>query len=176
MVSILKYLGYIAFFIVALVYCMPQESIYNYLQEELSKQKVVISNEKVLEHTFSLELSNASISYKDIKSVKVLVSNVNLFLVHNSISSKDIVVLETSTVSLPAKIDLLNFKHSIFNPLNISITSSGEFGTARGNINILENSIFIKVMPSELMKKNYMQTLRQLTKNDDGSYDYEKTF
>ena len=75
---------------------------------------------------------------------------------------------------VPLKIADVNIKYTIFNPLFITGISHGEFGEASLNIDILKRKVRLKLIPSKIMKQKYRTTLRNLKKNADGEYIYDK--
>lgn len=176
MVKLLKLLAYVVFFILALIYFIPKESVYYYLEKELLQEKVVLSGEEVVDSGFSLQLDKAKVSYDSIESANVENINIKMFLVYNSLSVRNVKLLDVASSFVPLQIDAINIKHTIFNPLNIVAESNGEFGQASAKVNILDRNISIVLKPSKLMLKKYKSTLRNLKKNKDGEYKYEKTF
>ncbi len=176
MVKLSKLLAYIFFFILALIYFMPKESVYYYLEKELQKQKVILSDEEIIDSGFSLQLNNTKLSYDSIESANVENINIKIFLVYNSLSVSNVKLLDVASSFVPLQIDAINIKYTILNPLNIVAESNGEFGQANAKVNILDRNISIVLKPSQLMLKKYRATLRNLKKNKAGEYKYEKTF
>ena len=176
MVKILKLLAYIFFFILALIYFMPKESVYYYLEKELLLNKVVLSGEEIEDSGFSLQLNNSKVSYDSIESADVENINIKIFLVYNSLSVSNVRLLDVASSFVPLHVDTINIKYTIFNPLNIVAESNGEFGQASAEVNILDRNISMVLKPSPLMLKKYSATLRNLKKNKAGEYKYEKTF
>ena len=176
MVKLSKLLAYIFFFILALIYFMPKESVYYYLEKELQKQKVILSDEEIIDSGFSLQLNNTKLSYASIESANVENINIKMFLVYNSLSVSNVKLLDVASSFVPLQIDAISIKYTILNPLNIVAESNGEFGQANAKVNILDRNISIVLKPSQLMLKKYRATLRNLKKNKAGEYKYEKTF
>ena len=176
MVKISKPLAYFLFFILALVYFMPKESIYYYLEKELAQEKVILSGEEIVDSGFSLQLNSVKVSYDSIESANVENINLKMFLLYNSLSVSNVKLLDVASSFVPLKIDTINIKYTVFNPLKIVGESDGEFGQANAEVNILDRNISIVLKPSELMLKKYRATLRNLKKNEAGEYKYEKTF
>jgi len=176
MVKLSKLLAYIFFFILALIYFMPKESVYYYLEKELLLNKVVLSDEEIEDSGFSLQLNNSKVSYDSIESADVENINIKIFLVYNSLSVSNVKLLDVASSFVPLHIDNINIKYTIFNPLNIVAESNGEFGQANAEVNILDRNMSVVLKPSQLMLKKYRATLRNLKKNEAGEYRYEKTF
>jgi len=176
MVKLLKLLAYVIFFIAALIYFIPKESVYYYLEKELLQEKIILSGEEIIDSGYSLQLNNAKVSYDSIESANVEDINIKIFLVYNSLSVSNVKLLDIASSFVPVKIDTINIKYTIFNPLNVVAESNGEFGQANAEVNILDRTISIVLKPSKLMLKKYKATLRSLKKNKAGEYKYEKTF
>lgn len=176
MVRISKIFAYILFFILVLIYFMPKESLYYLFEKELEKYGVVISKEVSSDSGFSLELNNGTIFYNSIQSANIDSINMKVFLLYNSISAQNIELSNIASSFVPLHVDNMKIRYSIFNPLNIVFSADGEFGEATGEVGVLDNYINIVVTPSELMSKKYKNTLNSLRKNENGEYQYDKTF
>lgn len=176
MVKIVKIFGYIVFFVLSLIYFIPKLSVYYFVEKELKKQEIILSKEELLENIFSLELNHPEFSYKGIESAKAQSINMNFFLVYNVISAKNIEFSDIASSFIPLKVDNAQVQYTIFDPLNISLKASGEFGELDSNINVLDKNVTMKLIPSELMLESYKRTLKKLNKNENGEYTYAKTF
>lgn len=170
------FFAYLLFFILALMYFTPKTSLYYMLEKELKKHEVIISNEKVSDKGFSLDIKDATIYVKGIDSANVELTNVKLFTLYNTIKIKNIELSSVASTMIPLKIDALNLSYSIFNPLKVTAEGSGGFGEAKASFHILERALNLKVKPSNTMLKNYAKSMKKLKKNEDGSYSYDKTF
>jgi len=170
------FFAYFAFFLLALMYFTPKENLYYLLEKELRTYDLIISNEGVKDSGFTLNLENADLFIKSIKSANAKAVNVNFFALYNSVKISDITLSNVAASFIPLQIDELRFTYSIFNPLNINVYGIGEFGEAEAAFNVLERSLHIDVKPSDKMKKEYKNSMRQLQKSQEGGYSYDKTF
>ena len=176
MVKFLKILSYTILFILAIGYFFPKINFYYLLENEFKKNNIILSQEKIIDKAFSLEINEAKLYFKKIETADIESINIKTFLVYNSVSVENI-KLSTMAVSFtPISIDNIYMKYTIFNPLNIVGEVNGEFGKAMININIIDRKMNIVVLPSKLMLDNYKNTLRNLKKNEDGEYEYVKNF
>ena len=176
MVKVLKLFAYIFFFVLALIYFIPKESVYYYVEKELLQEKVILSNEEIVDSGFSLELKSAKISYDSIQSANVESVNIKIFLLYNSLSLRNIELSSVVSSFIPPQVESVDVRYTIFNPLNITAKARGKFGEANAEVNILDRNISIVLRPSELMLKKHKSTLRNLVKNEDGEYEYDKIF
>lgn len=176
MVNILKLLAYFAFFILSLIYFSPKESIYYFAEREIEKYKIIISDEIIADSGFALKLNNASITYDSIQSANVEDINIKIFLLYNSISAKNIKLSNMAASFFPSHIQSVDVAHTILNPFIIELTANGEFGTAKGEMNLLDKTMNIIITPSKIMQTKYNGTLGNLKKNVNGGYSYDKSF
>lgn len=172
---VLKYFGYLLFFVVALIAFMPKESFYYLLEKELQKFEVVISGETPHENIFSLELHNLSISAKGIDVAEVESAEITLFGFYNSADFTNIEVSSLIESYAPSHIEQLHVGYTIFNPLVLNAFAQGDFGEARIAFRLLDRAVNAVVKPSEVMKKKYKKTMQMLKKDENGEYSYAKT-
>lgn len=174
--KLLRFFAYFAFFILALIYFAPKESIYYLLEHELKTYSVVISDETLQDKGLTLSIKNAALYVKSIESAKIKNCDVTLLLLYNSLNASDITLSESLKSFVPLKIESLVFTQSIFDPLHLHIHALGAFGEAKGSVNLLERTIHIDFTASELMQKEYKNALREFTKSQEGGLVYDKAF
>jgi len=176
MVKLLKFLAYILFFIFALIYFLPKQSLYYLAEQELEKQQVVLSNEEIVEKIFSLELQHSTLSYQSISSAEIAYIDIKLLAFYNLIIIHDINISSVASTFIPLNINSVEMKQTLLNPLNVVFKAQGEFGEAEGVFYILDKNVSLTLKPSSLMLKEYKSTLRELHKNEKGEYQYDQTF
>ena len=170
------FFGFVLFFLLALMYFTPKENIYFALESELEKYDIIISNEKINDSGFTLKLSDAEIFFKSIKSADIKEIDIKIFGIYNSLSMSDIKLSSAASSFLPLNIEKVTITHSIFNPLNINIYELGDDGEVEGSFNLVDMALHIIFHPSELMLKEYKNSMREFKKSEDGEYVYDKTF
>ena len=170
------FLGYTLFFTLSLIYFTPKIALFYLAEKELNKFDLIISNEKIIDSGFSLEVSDFNLYIKSIESAKVQDLDITIFGLYNRVILQNIVLSNTAKSFVPLNIYLVEAKYTIFNPLNATATADGEFGKLDVTFNLLEMALNIKLFPSEIMLKKYRSTMSQLSKNEDGSYSYAKNF
>ena len=175
MKKIFKLLIYFLFFILFLLIFLPKESIYNLLEQELSTQNIIISDEKRNEKLLSLDVKNANIFYNGIEGGNI--SNMNFFslFVYSKVEINDVKLLQSLSSFFPPYIKNIDLEHSVLDYQNVNISSLGDFGSLTGNIDLLNRIIILKLEPSLEMKRNYMKVLRNM-KLKEGKYNYEYRF
>lgn len=174
MVKLMKFLGYLFFFVGALVFFIPKISLYHYAEKELKKHKVIFSKEEAVDNGTFLSLHHLKVSYDSIESAEVKLANVNIFVLYNSLSVEGIVLSEISSSFIPSKIEKLDISYSILDPLHLNANANGEFGKVSAKLHIFDRNVSVNLVPSKLMQRKYNKTLQNLEKNSDGSYKYAK--
>jgi PHD/YefM family antitoxin component YafN of YafNO toxin-antitoxin module len=160
----------------ALILFLPKSSLYYLGEKELSKQKVIISNEILDEKPFSLDISNMTIFVKGINSATVENADINLMLFYNSIDIKNIKIASVASAYIPTNISNVKLSYTIFNPLVVKGNSNGEFGKIKAKYEILNKKLTIYLKPSKKMFRKYSRSLRYFKKDANGEYVYAKTF
>ena len=175
MKKLFKLLLYIVFFILITLILLPKNSIYNLFEQELSKQNIIISDEKREEKLLSLEIRDAKVFYQDIEASNI--KNITFFssLVYSKVEVNDVKLLQSLSSFFPPYIENIVFKHSVLDFKNIDISSSGDFGLLEGKVDLLNRSLVIKLEASNKMKKQYSRALKQM-KLIEGKYIYEYRF
>jgi len=174
--KLMKFFAYLLFFIFALAMFMPKSSFYFLAEENLKKFDVVISNERLHSDILSLHIENLDITTKGIDSALVKEADVTLLLFYNHLALKEIKLSSIIEAYAPSKIESLDIKYTIVNPLVVEIESVGEFGTLWGSFNIKDRNLTLSLKPSKKMLRNYKKTMRMLKKSENGEYVYAKTF
>ena len=176
MVNILKFCGYLLFFILALMFFMPKVSSYYYAEQELQKHKVILSNEELIDNGFSLQVNHINLSYDSIDSARVESLNVKLFLMYNIIKVEKIRLDSIVSSFFPVEVDTIIISHHIFNPLKVFASAEGEFGSAVVEVSVLDRNLSATIKPSEIMLQKYKKTLSMMKKQENGEYTYDKAF
>jgi len=176
MVTLSKIIAYIVFFIMVLLYFTPKQELYYFGEHELKKYKVIFSDEDVIENSLSLTIKNMKITYDSIDAANVQSVDIKLFGLYNSISVNDVQLTSIAANFIPLKIDNIEVKYTIIDPLNLKLFAVGEFGEVNARVNILDRNASLLLKPSKKMLSRYRSTLRQLRKNKQGEYRYAKTF
>lgn len=172
---IFKNILYITIFIALLLIFLPKSSFYYLLENELEKNRIIISNEVLTEKYFSLDIHNAKIFFEGINVALIKKAKVQTYLVFNKLNVEDIKVLDSLKHMVPSKIKNIQVIYSILNFNKLKIEANGDFGTIEGYINLLDRNIYINLNASNIMKNNYSQILNKMNLKD-GRYIYEYKF
>lgn len=174
--KISKFFAYFAFFVLALMYFTPKESIYYLGEDELKKFGVVISGESVKDKGLSLEIKDASLSVEAIESAKVETLDITLLFLFNSVHVQNITLSSMAANFIPVHIQDISISYNIFDPLHINAKAVGEFGEAKARVSLLDRKASLKLKASKKMQRSYSQTLNMLKRDKEGGYRYEQSF
>ncbi len=171
-----KYIFYILMFLIAFVYFVPKTNLYYLIEKYLVKYDVVISDEKLAERGFNLNIKNMHISVQGVDSATVENGDIILLLLYNKVNLKNIKLSSVMQDFLPTHIEKTYLVYSIFNPLNVVGLSKGDFGKADIKISLLNKKAVVILYPSKLMIRKYRTVLREFKKIKNGEYKYEENF
>lgn len=175
MKSIFKLFIYFIVFILSVMIFLPKESIYNFVEKELVKKNIIISNEKRSEKYFSFKITDAKVYYEGIEVANIDRSTFSSYLFYTSIKAKNIRLLDSFESMFPTPITNIEIKHSILNYDKLDIKANGIFGELVGNIDIINRLVILELNASNKMKSSYSKILRNM-KLKDGRYIYEYRF
>lgn len=176
MVRLAKLFGYALFFVLALMYFTPKVALYYFAESKLKQYDVIISDENAVDNGLTLSIEDASLSVKDINSVDIKEINIAIFTLYNRVSLNDLKLASTASDFIPTNIKFVDITYSIFNPLHVSADAKGEFGVADVDVDLLDRRVLLRIEPSNLMKRKFRSSLRNLKRSKDGGYEYAKTF
>ncbi len=176
MVKIIKYIGYLLFFIAMLLFFLPKTNLYYLAQQEAKKYEVNIFQEEVEQKAFGLELQHITLEYKGIESAEIQKIESCFYLFYNDLNAYDIELSSLVEGYFPRKIKKLHMSYSLLQPLQINFYAEGAFGFAEGDLKLLNREFYLHLKPSALFLKEYKNSLRVLKKLENGEYSYEKSF
>jgi hypothetical protein len=154
---------------------LPKISLYNLVEKELQKKQVIISDEKIVEKFFSLDILDSKVFFEGINIAKIDKLKLESLFLYTKIEFSNIVLIDSFTQFAPSPIENLIIKHTILNPNNILINANGNFGELSGTMNILNKELKIELNASNLMKSSYSKLLK-FFKFENGRYIYEYRF
>jgi hypothetical protein len=100
-----KYIFYILMFLIAFVYFVPKTNLYYLIEKYLVKYDVVISDEKLAERGFNLNIKNMHISVQGVDSATVENGDIILLLLYNKVNLKNIKLSSVMQDFLPTHIE-----------------------------------------------------------------------
>lgn len=162
-------------FLVSLLVFFPKIELYNFLEKELLKQNIIISNEIRKTKMFGLNIKGSEIYYDGINSAIIKDIDFLTYLVYTNINIKDVRVSKDFKNFIPSKIDNIKINHDITTFNKVTINALGEFGEFNADILFFERRIVGELKPSNIMKSKYKNLLREF-KLVKGKYKYEFKF
>jgi hypothetical protein len=165
---------YILLFIFSLLYFSPKENIYYFAENQLKPQGVIIAQETVIDTGFSFRVENATVLYRSINVADIKTATFKIFLLFNKLNIENITLSRSAKNFVPLKVDEVNIKHYIVDPIHIYIDATGQFGQLDATYNLLQNSISVTLKPSKLLSTKYKNTLNKFKKNESGELIYEQ--
>ena len=155
----------------AVIVMMPKQEIYYLLEQELEKNDIKISSEKISEGWFTLRIQEPSIYVKGIKVATVKEIELFTLLFYTRGSLEGLLLDRSLERFAPREIDQAVVTHSVVNPLNMMIDARGLFGEAEGRVNVMERQIRMKFS----QRKNLGMLSSKLKKDGEG-WLYETSF
>ncbi len=169
---LVKYLFLFLFtFLVALFFFMPKENLYYYLEKELQKHNIIISNEKISTTPVSLKIVHADVSAQGIPIAYITEAKFTTYLFYNTLSLNSIELKNIAKDFIQSDIEEILLKENITNPFYISVDITGEFGKAKGYIDLKKRLLHLDVT----LQKEIPAIRSYLQQSDKGWY-YEYKF
>ena len=172
---LLKILAYIAVMLLLIIFFSPKINLYYQLEVLMQENNIYISDEKVKDSGFSLNINNAKLYLDELFLANAEETSVKTWLVYNSIEAKNIELNEGFAEFMPEHIDTMKVSYHILNPRNILLNAQSEDSFFFGNVDLLERVVQIHLRLGTLSEKKFAMALKQL-KKEEGGYIYEYKF
>jgi len=149
---------------------MPKKELYFALEKELSKSGIELNEKSIDSNIFGLDIKDIDVYVENIKLAHIAQIDFKTLLFFNTVNIDKISIDSSLKSMLPQDINHTEMRYSIFNPKEVTVSSSGDFGFVKGYINIDKtlHLDFIKAL-------NIKPFQRELKKGENGWY-YEKKF
>jgi len=171
----LKYVLYLLFFIVTLIFFLPKENLYYLLEKKLVERNIIISKENIENKRFSFSINAPTVFYNEMEVLKIADINIVTSLITSNINMNNIKITSEFKSFIPENIDFIEMKYSIFNPLIVEWNSKGEFGILMGEVDLLKSRLTFHLKASKKMESLYKNILIQM-KLEQGEYVYEYNY
>jgi len=166
-------LAYTFTFIMMLLYFSPKTELYYTLEEFLKGEKIIFSDERVKDSGFTLKLDNSKLFYRGVYGGEIEDISFSTLLLYNSLSFKNAYLNSALADILPKKIEYLNIKYAIYNPVHITIDGKGDIGKISGYINPFSKLLHIELNAAKKEKTKYATLLRKFKPDEKGVLVYE---
>ncbi|MDM5272618.1 hypothetical protein PGH07_10590 [Sulfurovum sp. zt1-1] len=155
----------------AIIVMMPKQEMYYLLEQELAKNDIKISSEKISESWFTLSIKEPSIYVKGIKVATIKEIHLFTLLFYTRGSLEGLLLDRSLERFAPKEIDQAVVTYSVVNPLNVVVGASGVFGEADGTVNLMQKHVKMKFSQSQ-----NLGMLRSKLKKDGEGWLYETSF
>ena len=164
--------GIIIFIVVwmAIIILMPKHELYYKLEEELSKQEVMLNEEQIDEGLFSLKLKGVSVYVKGINVATIKEVTMGTLLFYNCLKLEDIEV-DDSLKMVPTKTKVVTAKHSILSPMVLSVGAEGSFGVMEGSVDLSERHVRL-----DFNESKGLEMLKPGLRKEEKGWVYETSF
>jgi len=162
--------GVFVFFMMAF---LPKKNLFYALEAYLATKSIYLSNEKLSEKFFGLDIHTMEIAYETIMACQVKKVSSSFFIFWNSIDVENIHLQTMGLGFLPKTIESLQISYGVLNPFIFSIDAISPIGVIQGNYNLRSKMLVLTLVPSKEAKTQYSSILKNF-KEDKGSYSYEK--
>ena len=170
--------GYL--FVLLLIAFIPVKNLYFLAQTHLQKRNLFINQQEISRFFVQHSINKGEVFFEDIKALSFDELSINPWLLYNQVAIYDIRILEALKAFLPVKIEFVKLSYTLFYPIQIGITSKGDYGEAEGEIDLLKRTVTIRLSTSYKMRKSYPKLLSMMKKLDDktlkNGYIYEYRF
>ena len=174
MVKIAKFFGYLLFFLAMVLFFLPKVELFYLAEKQLEPLKVIISDEKLVDSGFSLEVQDAKIYFEGIESASIEQVQINPWVLTNSVTLQNIKLSHAAKSFVPLDVESVELSYHLFNPVAVNIYAKGGFGELQGKLDLINTNVTLSLNPSSKMTKEYAHTLRNLKKEKTGEYSYAK--
>ena len=173
---VIKPLSYLLLVLLLVIFFSPKTNLFYKAEEILQSYKVTVSAEKLTDSGFNFKINDGIIYFDDLVVAKIEEISITPLLVYNNIKVLPFTLSKDMKQFIPLKIETLYIKHTILNPLHVSIKSSGDFGSLSGDIAIMDRNVSLILTPSKLLLKKKPFWLRKMKKDSQGGYRYESAY
>lgn len=165
--SLIKYLFYVCLFLVSINLFLPKLNIYYFIENQLNKYEIVLSNEKINEKKFSIDIENVDVYLKNEKMATIETIHNEFLIYKNKINLEGLKIFNKNKNNLTN----ISIEHSVSTPLLIKIYSTNVSRKNIGRIDLFSRKVFF----SEEKYFKYFQKLFSLETfiELNGEYVYE---
>ena len=172
----LKFFAYLLLVLFLVIFFLPKVNLYYKAEQILQNYKLTVSAEKLTDNGFSFKINDGVVYFDDLAVAKIGEISLTSLLFYNRIDVKPFSFSKDMQQFVPLRVDNLNITYTIINPVNISIAASGEFGSLKGDISLLDKNISLLLKPSKTLLNKRVFWLRQMKKDSQGGYHYESAY
>jgi|GEM_PF-844534 len=177
MKRVLLFLSYFLLFLAFFIYFIPKVNLYYQVENIIKKRDFIISNERVKETMFGIEMENGQIHYRGIHIGELNRLKALLLGAYNEVSLRNLSITDDFAAYFPKKVKSLSLYYSIIHPATIQIKGIvNKKSPVRGTFGIKNKKLHLVIDLSKeprLQKEAWIHQLKNIGK---GVYTYETNF
>ena len=147
----------------------PKQELYYLLEKKLKEQDIIISNETLKDTWYGLNISNADIYIKGVKTAHSAELKLNIFFLYNTLQIDSLNIDDNIPNMGGQGLEMFKATYSVMDPTHITMKGFGSFGSLDGYFTIMTQHIKI-LFP---MTKNIKSLKKFLKKDEKGVWKYE---
>ncbi len=161
--------------IALLIIFLPKINLYYAMEKMMAKKSIYVSDEDLKDRGVSFHIENARVFFEKLPLAQVEAISLKPWILYNSIEVDTIRLNEGFADFLPSKIDKIELKYWVFNPLYLKINGQSKESMFYGDIDLLKRILRIHLRLDAASEKQYKTMLSKLTP-EEGGYLYEYKF
>ena len=173
--KIVKALLWSLLFLYLAVAMLPKEALFYKAETLLQPFKVYVNESGTSDRLLAFDINDATILFQDIEAAKIDTIRLTTLLFYNAVTVSPFRVKEDLAAFVPPVVDSLQLTHHIFMPHRIALYAKGDFGEARGYVDLLARRVHIDIDFAAVVSRNHRALLQMVRKNNEGYY-YEYAF
>lgn len=170
----MKRLWYLLYILIVVVVLIPKEKLYYTAESALEPYGITINGEKATDHWFWFDAEEGEVMVDDLKMGTIERVRLIPALLYNRLSVTNITLSPQYRSFVPSHIDSIALTYSILHPLSVQIESTGDFGTCRGSVDLVEQKIRV-VFDATPQLRRYPLLVYKLQQDEEGLV-YEDSF
>ena len=160
----------ISLFIISLIYFVEKDKIIINYEKELPFN---INQNEIIDNGFHIKLNNIDISYKGIDVASIKKIDIFIYFYINYVNIENISIKKEFKNIFPYEISKVELNNNIFKPYYINIIYDDKYGKIKGEVDVSNNKINLKIEPSSKFKE---KTILNNLKKENGVYFYEYSY
>ncbi|MDR2034107.1 MAG: hypothetical protein LBP89_05695 [Helicobacteraceae bacterium] len=158
-----------------LVFFLPKRELYFLGERYLEPLNIVINGEDASDFGWLFSLKGGSIVYDKMNAAENEKISFLTTIFYNRLSIASFNLSNELAAAVPARVDFLEARHTIFVPHKIFLSGEGEFGAFSGSIDLFSRKIILAINAPSQIQQKYGQIFARLEKTPEGfvyAYDY----
>lgn len=170
----MKTVLYALYVLLVLIVLFPKERIYTLIKERLATENIYLSGETTVNGIFSYEADETTLIGDSVALATVDRIRLRPLILLNDIDIDGLRAANDFAPMFPGEIKHIRLRHTFWNPLAVFVVAEGDFGNARGTLDLTEGKLVLKFDTDSRMRR-YLLLVSKL-RSQKGELVYEHTF